>query len=260
MKAIIKKSKSKIKSIDKAFDILDIVSDVKDGLSLTEIAKIMEISISSAHHLLSTLVNNGYIKQNVSSKKYRLGLKTIIIGNKYLKNLSLSSIALPYLKEIQDTINETVYLAKIENINLAIIEIFNSTHNIRPFDVTVTKNEYHASALGKILLCSLDEINLNNFLSKRRLKKFTNNTITKFDMLRNELEKIKKSRVAFDHEELEYGLCCIASPILNSKSNIIGSIGISIPKQRFSLKREKEITEFLKSVTLEISKELGYTA
>jgi len=258
IKKSIIKTKSKIKSLDKAFNIIDIVSDSKEGLSLTEIAKTIGISKSSAHHLISTIVNNRYIKQNTINKKYKLGLKTIEIGNKCLKNLSLSSIGFSYLKEIQDTINETVYLVKIEGINLATIETLNSSHTIRPFDVTVTEDEYHASALGKILLSALDENSLKSFLENKGLKKCTKNTITSFGQLKRELESIKETKIAFDHEELEDGLCCIASPILNPKSNIIGAIGASIPKQRFNFEKENEIASLIKDFALKISKELGY--
>jgi len=55
---------SKIKSLYKAFRIIDLISDYKDELSLSEIAKLMNLSSSSIHHILSSLINNGYIKQN----------------------------------------------------------------------------------------------------------------------------------------------------------------------------------------------------
>lgn len=249
---------SKIKALDKAFSILNIISDYSEGLSLTEIAELMGISKSSTHHLVSTLVNNGYLKQNEFNKKYKLGLKTIEIGNKCLKNLSLYHIGFSYLKEIVDSINETVYLAKIEGIHLSIIETLNSTHTIRPFDVNVTDNEYHASALGKILLSTLDENTLKSFLKHKALTKYTKNTITSFDKLKNELKNIVEKKIAFDHEELENGLCCIASPILNPRAKIIGVIGVSIPKQRFNSKKESEIANLLNNTTLKISEELGY--
>jgi len=253
------KTKTKIKSVDKAFVILDIVSNHKDGIPLTEIAAEMGIGKSSAHHLISTLVNNGYLKQNEFNKKYKLGLKTIEIGNKCLKNLSVSHIGFPYLKEIAERINETAYLAKIDGEHLVIIETLNSTHTIRPFDITVAENEYHTSALGKILLSTLDEKTLKSFLGNKGLIKYTKNTITSYNQLKKELGSIIEKRIAFDREEMEDGLFCIASPIVNPTSSIIGAIGVSIPKQRFNFKKENEIAVLIKNAALSISKELGYT-
>ena len=259
LKQVTNKKNSKIKALDKAFNILDIVSDFKQGLSLTEIASQMGISKSSAHHLISTLVNNGYLKQNESNKKYKLGLKTIEIGNKCLNNLSLPRIGISYLKEILDIINETVYLAKIEGTNLTIIETLNSSHTIRPFDIRVIKDQYHASALGKILLSTLLGNSFNGFLEEKSLIKYTKNTMTSLPQLKKELDDIIEKKIAFDHEELEDGLFCIASPILNALSKTIGAIGVSIPKQRFYPEKENEIADLIKNVAMRISKELGYT-
>jgi Transcriptional regulator len=252
------KNNLKIKSIVKAFYIIDIVSDHKDGLSLTKISKSLQISVSSTHHLVSTLVGTGFLKQDETTKTYKLGLKTLEIGNKYLKNLSFASISAPYLKKIQSEINETVNLTEIEDMELVVIETLNTSHTIRPFQVTVAKDEYHASALGKIVLSSLSEIKLLKYIENVTLKKYTSNTIIKIHELREALENIKRDKISYDNEELEDGLFCIAVPIYNLKKIVIGAIGVSIPKQRYDLDKKERVSDLLKKISLKLSSGLGY--
>lgn len=249
---------SKVKSLDKAFSIIEFISDYKDGLSLSEIAKFMNLSRSSVHHILSSLINNGYIKQNEKTKKYKIGLKFTDISNKFLKNLSLYSISIPYLNKLLEQINETIYLVKIDKTNLTIIETLNTSHNIRPFEIPVSRDELHATALGKIFLSSLKDKDIEERIQKNNLKKLTKNTITSFDKLMNEIREIRLSNVAYDNEELEEGLLCIATPVFNFKKDIIASVIISIPSQRCNSNKKEEIVLKLKETARKISIELGY--
>ncbi|NQT67692.1 MAG: IclR family transcriptional regulator [Actinobacteria bacterium] len=249
---------SKIKSIDKACKIINIISDYKDGLSLSKMAKLMNLSSSSIHHILSSLINNGYMKQNEKTKKYKIGLKFTDISNKFLKNLSLYSISNPYLNKLLEQINEMIYLIKIDKTDFVVIETLNTSHNIRPFEVPLSKDALHATAVGKIFLSSLENNDIKERIQKSKLKKLTKNTITSFDKLMDEIKEIRLNNVAYDNEELEEGLSCVATPIFNFKGDIIASIVISIPKQRCTSSKKEEIVLNLKEASRKISRELVY--
>jgi len=252
------KNKKLIQSVQRAGKILDIVSENKDGISLKEIAVTLGLGSSTVFYLINTLVEIGFIKQS-KSNKYKLGSRNLYFGNKYLENLSVYNIALPLLEKILTRFNENIYLMMIENSDFLWLAKLESSHSVKPTKVANDRSNSHATAIGKILLSSFSEEELKNFIKQYDdLQKFTKNTITSFDKLKQDIDGIKENGFALDMEESEKGINCIAVPIYNHKKDIKAAIGISMPTQRFSEKVKDEILPELINTAKSISFELGY--
>ena len=62
-----------VQSIDRALNIIKIVSSRKDGIGVTELAEMLGLNKSSIFRILATLTAHGFIEQNPETKKYKLG-------------------------------------------------------------------------------------------------------------------------------------------------------------------------------------------
>lgn len=250
--------KKLIQSLVRAGEILDIVSENKDGISLKEIADKLNLGSSTVFYLINTLTYLGFVKQN-KNNKYKLGPKNLYLGNNYLENLSIYNIALPLLEKIIDEFNENVYLVMLENTNFLSLIKLESTHSVRPTKVANERKNAHATAIGKILLSSFSKDELNTFVNNfDELHKFTSNTIISLEKLHIEMDMIRERGYALDLEESEMGINCIAVPIHDHKEEVKAAIGTSIPSQRFSEEIKDKILPSLKSTAYQISVMLGY--
>lgn len=231
-----------VKSVDKAIRILNLIADCKDGMRLKDISEKMGLSLSSVHHIVSTLVRNRILFKNPETGNYCLGIKIGELGNKYYSNITDSKNLLTYVKNIHEEFDETVNLIIIENGNYVIAESFATSHSLRPV-VFLDEKQIHASAWGKIVLSSFDDKKLDKYLKDFNFIKYTKNTIDNIADMKKEIEEIRKHKISFDKEEYEIGVYCMGIPVFGYRNRLIGAIVIMAPKTRVTpeiLDRMKE--------------------
>ena len=106
--------KEKIKSIDKALDLLEFLSVNEQETGITEISKKLHMGLSTVHRILTTLKSRGYVIQNQQTTKYRLGIKLFELGCAVQSTRRLVEITKPYLKQLSQSTSETANLAILE--------------------------------------------------------------------------------------------------------------------------------------------------
>ena len=115
----------------------------------------------------------------------------------------------------------------------------------------------HASGIGKALLAHAEPARIEKYVTQKKLESFTANTICKQDELAAELIKIKAQGYAFDDEEKNVGMRCIAAPIFNIYGEAIAGISISGPTIRLSRDQIKLVSEMVKSKARSLSTHLA---
>jgi IclR family transcriptional regulator, KDG regulon repressor len=245
-------------AINKAFEILDVFYNTENDLSITELAKLAKISTSTSHRIVSILVKRGYIEQNQKRGKYCLSAQKLVFLSKIVRNrLQIRNIALPYLKELSQTVNEAALMSLRRGKIVYVVEVVNSDRllNITPDSSTF---DLYSTGIGKVFLANMSEIDLDEYLSGIVLKPRTPNTITSIDELKKQLNVITKEGISFDDEEQEMGLRMVAAPVFDWDQNVAAAIGVLGPSTRISRQTMMEISPLVKQYSLKISKALGY--
>ena len=107
----------------------------------------------------------------------------------------------------------------------------------------------HCAAVGKCLLAFSSPEYLKQFIGTP-LPSFTANTIVSWDKLLEELEKIRRNGYAYDDEELEIGLTCVAGPIFGRNREAIAAISLSGPRSRVAERFDEIVEEVAKTTRL----------
>ena len=102
------------------------------------------------------------------------------------------------------------------------------------------------SSLGKIFLSTFSNEALEDYIHKTIFEKNTINTIVDIDAFKEEINKVKKQNIAYDNEEAEYGLTCVALPITKS-NKVIAAISVSGPTSRLKIKGLNKIIQALQN-------------
>lgn len=245
-----------VKSLDRAIEILDILSSADGLLGITEISESIGLPKSTVSRLLSTLLYRGLVKQEKTTKKYGLGIKLFELGRGFIDELELRDVVKPILEELVKEINETGHFVIEDQGEVVYIEKVESTHSLRQYSRIGRRAPMHCTAVGKVILAHKCPEEVREIVKAKGLLKFTDKTITSLDRLETELQKVLDNGYAVDDEEIQELLRCIAAPILNYNSEVIGAISISGPTMR--VKDIGSIAERVKKSAQKISELLGY--
>lgn len=247
-----------VKSVDKAFVLLHVVSEYPGGVSITELAKRVEMYKSTVHRLLTTMMRHGAVEQDAETGRYKLGYGLLDLGMRLLSSIDLRREALPYLQQLATQVNEVVHLAFLDHGEVVYIEKVESPQTIRMHSRVGMRVPVHATGLGKAILAFLPPREVLGIIDRYGLPQLTQYTVTKRDQFLRSLEITRETGFAFDVEEHELGVCCVATPIWDNTGRVAAACSVSGPRIRMGMERMKELVPFVKTTAAEISKRMGY--
>lgn len=251
-------NKQLINSLTRGLIILEHILE-KGSVGVIEMGKILGVNKSSAYRLLSTLEDRGFIEQDKTTLKYRLGLKLLKFGEGVMNNLEIRKIASPYLKELARKTRESSHLCILFQMQALFVDNENGMEIITANIDIGTCEPLYCSAVGKALLSFLPENQWEEILNTIPITAYTPKTITSVEALKIELKKTVERGYALDDEELSAGMRCVAAPILNYSGEVIASIGISGPITRIRLDNLDFYIGSVVNAAKEISRKMGYT-
>lgn len=252
------KQKYIVSSVDRSIEILELLSSFKEGLSLTDISKRLEIPRSTTFEILATLENRHFIQRSKSTGQYKIGLKAFEIGSAYANNLDLRQEALPHLEDLAYKTKETCHLAILDDWEVVYIDKIESSHFVRLASRVGVRLPGYSTALGKVLLSYQSEESIEQFLAEVPMIKHTPNTINSPKHLKSHLEQVCAQGYAIDNEEQTLGVRCIAAPIFDYNGRAVAAISISGPVTRITEERQTELVEMAKKTATDISINLGW--
>jgi len=209
--------------------------------------------------LLATLESRGYIEQNKVTENYRLGLKTLELGQTFVKQMGLLRQSRPVLEAMVRECNETSYVAILKDFYIIYLDVVETDLTVRVVPRVGSRLPAYCTAAGKVQIAYLSEEELEQYIPAKDLKAYTPNTLTDRKELVRILEKVAEQGYAIDDEELDVGVRCVSAPIRDYTRRIVGAVSISGPSMRLSLERiEKELIPLVKRAAEEISIKLGF--
>lgn len=250
-----------VQAVTRALSLLEILAREDQPLSISEIAKKSGLKLTTAHRLLNTMMNRGFVEQDQTTLQYRLGIKAFEVGNAALIGNDLRTIARPYLRRLMEQINETTNLAVLDGTEVVYVDQLESTNIVivKMFARVGSRGPAYCTGTGKVLLAGLQDVELRKRFAKVQFTKFTNRTITNIEDLIEALNQIRRDCYALDYSERDEGVTCVAAPIRNFEGRVYAAISVSGPAPRMTASRIK--AEILPAVLLAaagISERLGY--
>ncbi len=254
------KSSYIIQSVAHALDLLEEFSGEVNELGVTELSRRLKLHKNNVFRLLATLESKGYVEQNKITENYRLGLKALELGQRYIKQVGLIKQARPFLEEVVDRVGETTYLGIMRDGYAIYLDAAEADRTVRVVSRVGLRLPAHCSAIGKAQVAFLSESELERIFPSKTLERFTENTITDRDELFEHLERVREEGYALDNEEYEREVRCVGVPVFDYTGRVVGGISVSGPAYRMDPSRlEEEIVPVLKEIGLKVSRKLGYS-
>jgi IclR family transcriptional regulator, pca regulon regulatory protein len=220
-------------SLERGLAILGVFTPDRPALGIAELAQRLGLTRSTTHRYVATLARLGYLSQDESTRKYRLGIRVLDLGFAVLGSLELREIAAPYLQRLTVTSGHTSNLAIRDDTDVVLIDRIRGRpgryHHLE-FTLHVgSRIPSYCSATGKALLAFLPLSDLDELLDRIEFLPRGPRTVASRAALTAELSQVRRTGIAVNDEELESGLRSIAVPIRSRSGTVVAAINLAIP-------------------------------
>lgn len=250
-------------SLERGLAILSALASGPPLLGISDLARAVGLSRSTAHRYVATLTKLGYLDQDAATRKYRLGPRVLDLGFSAINSMELREIAAPHLQQLSDETGRTVNMAILDGVDVVYIERCRSSQQgQREIDLNLhvgSRLPAYCTSLGKVLLAFLPDAERRALLDRIEFIRRGPNTLTGKTALSAELARIRGRGIAVSNEELAYGLRSIAVPVRSQSGEAVAAINLAVHRSMVSMEDLViRLSPTLERTAAEISRRLGH--
>jgi len=228
--------------------------------TLAELQRISDLEKNQLFRCLKTLELSGYLRLNADGR-YALTPMVHQLGLIAAPEAALVDVSTPFLDLLAELTRETVNLMQLDGQEVICVAGREGTHSVRLATKLGMRAHLHAGAAPKVILAYLEQAEQEAVLtSLPTLPRYTRNTITDPQAMRDQLQSIRAAGYALSFEDLELEACGIAAPIFDRRRQVVAGITVGGPVSRLSLEDLVGYAPDLLATADLISRQLGYIA
>jgi IclR family transcriptional regulator, KDG regulon repressor len=251
------RDESPIKSVRKAIDILDALSDARRALRVGEIASKLNMSVSAVSRLIATLSKGALVHQDEETGRCYLGLGLTVLGANALGRRAIDRIAMPIMDELANRIRGYVSLSRLSRGKVVLMRALPSPLSQHGVNLTVVA-PVHAVASGKILCGGLTAAEIHELLKSQGMDPITTHTIAQPAPFIAAVEASRADGFAIDDQESAYKHRHVACPIFDHNGNVVAALSGGGALVDFPWSELPALIQALNHGSLRISRELGF--
>jgi DNA-binding IclR family transcriptional regulator len=243
----------KVKSAVRTVELLEyLAARHDDPARLREISHALDLPRSSAHALLRTLVAQGWVRSDPTGTMYAIGVRALLVGTSYLDSDPYLPLITPFLDDLRADLDETFHLGRLDGTDIVYLATRESKQYIRTSNRVGRRLPAYATALGKSLLAERFGADRDEHVPAV-LNPLTAKTIVDRGALDAALDDVRVRGYATDDEENTAGLRCfaVALPYCRPAQDAISA---SVPLDRLTPQREREIADALRTMGDKVSR------
>jgi DNA-binding IclR family transcriptional regulator len=177
-----------VKTALRVIEIIEVYAREKRPLPLSELARLLDVPVSSCLALIRTLGELGYLYEISRRNGYYPTSRLLAMAQQIAKNDPVLDRVFPSLQELRDATQETVVLGKLAaDKRVVYLEVLDSPHTIRYAAVAGEFRPVHANSLGKALLSAMSADERRQLLTRNPLARFNDKTLVDPDAVERDL-------------------------------------------------------------------------
>jgi len=244
----------KLNSVEKALRILLAFRPDRPAWGVRELGTHLGFSPPTVQRIVGTLKAHGFVDQDPETRQYRL-------GNVYYRFLDVlqgaypaARMALPYMKRLLAKTRETVHLNVVQDADRVCIDSLEAPHNLKVGMPVGNRSPLYAGASSKCLLAFSPADFVEEYLAKVKLEPLTDRTLTDMEVLRAELEAVRRRGYAASLGERSRGLGSLSAPVFNHRGLLMAALSLAIPEIRY---RDDDHRRFCLEELLKTAREIS---
>jgi IclR family transcriptional regulator, pca regulon regulatory protein len=203
--------------------------------TLTEVAAATGLTRAGARRILLTLQTLGYVEAD--GRLFRLTPRILDLGFAYLTSMPFWNLAEPVMEQLSEQVHESCSAAVLDHAEIVYV-LRVPTRKIMAINLSIgSRLPAYCTSMGRVLLATLDDAELDATLARSPLKAHTPRTLTDPAELKEAIALVRRQGWAIVDQELEAGLISLSAPIRNRRGQVIAAMNISGNAQRHSAKQ-----------------------
>ncbi|MGO3147154.1 MAG: IclR family transcriptional regulator [Leucobacter sp.] len=221
-----------LSTLERGLRTLEYVARRPREATAKEIATALDMKLTSAYHLLRTLLSEGYLVK-VSGGTYDIGQRGASLGDSLRNHFQPLPELSAILARLHMKTRETVYISGWHHGAIALQQVIagNGPVVVAQLDVGFSA-DMHARASCKSMLAHVDDELISQMFEGLPLRSITPTTITTYEGLIQDLRTTRKRGYATDEEEFHSGVTCVSAAFFDPKGSPAGSYTISMASGR----------------------------
>jgi DNA-binding IclR family transcriptional regulator len=247
-----------MKSLHKVLNLIEAIAR-SGSIGIRELAAQVGYPPPTVHRITSTLIERGYLRQDATTKRLSLSIQFLELGTHVQQQFNLTSIARPHLEKLMSESREAVNLAVQDGDHVAYLDHVRSDYSmLQLFTRPGARAPLYCTGVGKMFLSHWEEPELEAYFERVSPAPRTARTIVDRRRFMEELSRIRAEGYSVDDEEMEKGVRCVASLIVDHQGRSAGAVSISGAAMRITPAKIKPLAKSVKACSLAISRELGF--
>lgn len=241
-------------SVQKALRVIDHLAAC-GPTGVSEIGRALDVTVGTAHRLVTTLVAEGYVMQH-RDRRYGLSSKITELARQTRPAVGLVEVVHPYLEKLMSRCGETVNLGVFRDSEVIYVDRV-VTDQMMAFSVRVgTRVPAFSTALGRAILAFVDtSIRDAYFARLSQVSAEKGSVSADVDKFRRVLRTVETRGYSEEDGEFVDEIACVAAPVFDGRKRPAAAVSISGPRSRIRGRRT-ELIEMVRQATQEISLEL----
>jgi DNA-binding IclR family transcriptional regulator len=219
-----------LQSVERAMRVLDHIAAAPSPVPAKEVARALGLALPTTYHLLTTLVNGGYLVHLSEQRAYALGHRVDDLARGLHRQIAVPAEVERVAAVIHQQARAAAYYAALRDTEMIVAHVAECPEHprIRPLDVGFHQAP-HATAFGKLMLATLDAEAVEHVLDATGLPRVTAGTVTNRRLLVRQLEQVRTTGLAVEINEFQADLSCMAAPVTDAVGRFVGAVAISMP-------------------------------
>ena len=228
-----KKEYKPVQSIERLFQVLEVLALNPEGLSLLALSEKTGLPSSTVHRLLHTLYALGYTEwRSNNSSPYKLTLRLFEYGSHSLEDRPFIQAVHPYLDKLSAELSTSIYLYLPDHHDV-LAAIKAGTYSAKEEPTVGARLPMYCCSAGKSILAFSTEEELSQMWAASHIIPYTPNTVQSLDALRDSLSRDRNNGYSLSKEEYSIGLYSLSVPLMSPYGTPFGAITATFTPQQF---------------------------
>jgi len=242
-----------VNSVEKAMTVLKAFDSARPSLTLSQVAALTEVDLSTAQRFTYTLTELGYLDKDEESKTYSLSPLVFGLTYHYLSSNELVNRAAPYVQQLSVQTGETANITVLHRTDIVFVYRIASQHVFNANIMVGARMPAYCTAPGLAIMAHLPQQEVDAILAASDPVQHTPRTVTNPKSIRERLAGIRLAGYAHTEEEFFLGDISTAAAVCDARGRVIAAVNVAIAKHRWNAADERRIADLVISAATAIS-------
>ncbi|WP_096699859.1 IclR family transcriptional regulator C-terminal domain-containing protein [Polaromonas sp. AER18D-145] len=225
--------KNIVVSLQKGLEVLTCFGRQHSRLTVSEVARLTDVSPASARRSLLTLQAMGYLGGD--GKHFWMLPRSLLVAHAYLASRPTPSLAQPLLDALSERTRESASLGTLLDDDAIIIARSTARRSLSTGLGIGSRLPVYCSAMGRVLLASMAPEDAARRVHGMPRPRLTAETVVDASLIVKLVERCRNDGYATNDGELETGVRSMAVPVGDRAGNAVGAMSIAVRAERMTM-------------------------